>query len=143
MTLTLLSNIFRKKYTQKEHKETEKVTFDDIKIIPQNGERFLQFQIGNVKFLDSFQFLSASLDHLVSLLLKSGKHNFHQTTKYLGDIELVFAKGIYPYSYMQDRSKFDETQLPPIDCFYSTLNDEPLSPEDYKRAQDIWSFFKI
>ena len=41
------------------------------------------------------------------------------------------------------RSKFDETQLPPIDCFYNTLNDEALSPQDYKRAQDIWSFFKI
>ena len=64
MTVTLSSNIFRKKYTQKEHKKTEKVTFDDIKIIPQNGERFLQFQIGNVKFLDSFQFLAASLDYL-------------------------------------------------------------------------------
>ena len=71
---------------------------------------------------------------MVSLLFKSGKENFYNTTKYLGDHDLVFAKGVYPYSYMTDRSKFDETQLPPIENFYNTLNDEPLSDENYKRC---------
>jgi len=42
----------------------------------QNLEKYLQFQIGNLRFLDSFQFLSPSLDNLVQLLLKSGKENF-------------------------------------------------------------------
>jgi len=94
-----------------------------------NGERFL-------KFVDSFQFLSASLDDLVSLLLKSGKQNFQNTIKYLGNHDLVYRKGIYPYSYMTDRSKFQETQLPPIEKFHNTLNDEPLSAEDYQCAQE-------
>jgi len=134
---------FEKKYTEKQQKKTQKFGFDDIHIIPQNGERFLQFQIGNVKFLDWFQCLTASLDHLVGLLLKSVKENFQHTTKYLGDNDLVFAKGIYPYSYMENRSKFDETKLPSIESFYNTLNDEPLSVEDYERAQNIWTFFKI
>ena len=134
---------FQKQYTQKISGQGHKVTYDDVKIIPLNGERFLQFQIGNIKFLDSFQFLSASLESLVSLLLKSGKQNFHHTTKYLGDHDLVFAKGTYPYSYMTDRSKFDESQLPSIENFYNTLNDEPLSSQDYERAQDTWKFFDI
>ena len=133
---------FQKQYTQRQAKGG-KVTFDDVNVIPLNGERFLQFQIGNLKFLDSFQFLSASLDHLVSLLMKSGKEKFENTTKYLGDSELVFAKGVYPYSYMTDRSKFQETQLPPIEKFYNTLNNEPLSSEDYERAQNTWKFFNI
>jgi len=118
---------FEKKYTENQQKKTQNISFDDIHIIPQNGERFLQFQIGNVKFLDSFQFLTASLDHLVSLLVKSGKENIHHTTKCLGDNDLVFSKGIYPYSYMENRSKFDETKLPSIESFYNTLNDKPLS----------------
>ena len=59
------------------------------------------------------------------------------TTKYLGDNDLVFAKGIYPYSYMENRFKFDETKLPSIESFYNTLNDEPLSVEDYECAQNI------
>ena len=55
----------------------------------------------------------------------------------MGDNDLVFEKGVYPYSYMTDRSKFDQTELP------STLNDEPLSDENYLRARDIWNFFGI
>ena len=44
---------------------------------------------------------------------------------------------------MENRSKFDETKLPSIESFYNTLNDEPLSVEDYERAQNIWTFLKI
>ena len=44
---------------------------------------------------------------------------------------------------MTDRSKFEESQLPPIEKFYNTLTDEPLSAEDYERAQHIWNFYNI
>jgi len=44
---------------------------------------------------------------------------------------------------MTDRSKFGETQLPPIQDFYNSLNDEPLCVQDYERAQQIWKFFNI
>jgi len=89
---------FAKQYVQKTNARGTKTTYDDVKIIPLNAERFLQIQIGNIKFLDSFQFLSASLENLVSLLFKGGKQNFHNTIRYMGDNDLVFAKGIYPYS---------------------------------------------
>jgi len=39
--------------------------------------------------------------------------------------------------------KFKETKLPPIEAFYDTLNEEPLKPADYVRAQKIWTHFKI
>jgi len=94
----------------------------------------LQFEIGKLRFLDSYQFLSTSLDELVSLLLKSGKDNFTHTAKYLGVDDIVFAKGVYPYSYMTSRSRFVETELPPISAFYDTLKNEPLSQRDYVRA---------
>ena len=44
---------------------------------------------------------------------------------------------------MTDRSKFDQTELPPIENFYNTLDDEPLSVQDYQRSQDTWKFFHI
>jgi len=106
-----------------------------VKVIPLNGERFLLFQIGNLKFIDSFQFLSASLEHLVELLLKTGKHNFQHTIKYFGDQDFVFAKGVFLYSYFTDRSKFDETCLLHIEKFYNRLHDEPLSTDNYELAQ--------
>jgi len=133
---------FEKKYTQ-HLKKNGKISYDDIKIIPLNGERFLQFQIGNLKFLDSFQFMSTSLENLVALLLKSGKQNFPHTIRHLGDNEFTFAKGVYCYSYMTDRSKFDDAELPSIENFYNTLHDEPLSAEDYERARHIWDFYNI
>ena len=102
-----------------------------------NGEKYLSFQVGNIRFTDSFQFLSTSLDNLVSLLLKSGRDKFIHTTKHLGDSDLVFTKGIYPYSYMTGPEKFAETQLPPIEAFYNTLEEESCPPKNYDRACEI------
>ena len=57
----------------------------------------MQFQIKNVVFADLFQFLSAYLDTLVATLRKSGKENFVETTKYMGDDDIVFQKkGHFP-----------------------------------------------
>ena len=82
---------FKRKYTQ-----VSGTQFDDISVIPLNGQKYLQFQIGELRFLDSFQFLSTSLDELVSLLRKSGKEKFVHTKQHLGtDDDIVFSKGVY------------------------------------------------
>ena len=132
---------FERKHVERRNDANE-VFFDDVHIVPLNSEKYLQFQIGNLRFLDSYQFLSASLDELVSLVLKAGKHNFVHTSTNLGTKDdIVFAKGVYPYAYMSSRDKFAETQLPPIEAFHDSLKDEPLSQEDYMRAQQVWSRF--
>ena len=129
---------FQRKFVERRSGDN-KLSFDDVQITPINSEKYLQFQIGNLRFLDSYQFLSTSLDQLVQLLLKSGKQNFVHTSKYLGNGDDVFAKGVYPYAYMSSREKFAEKQLPPIESFHDTLKDEPLKQEDYVRAQETWS----
>jgi len=73
----------------------------------------------------------------VSLLLKSGRDKFKHTTKYIGDHDVVFAKGVYPYSYMCGPEKFLKTQLPLIEHFHNTLNDEEMSEKVYERAKQI------
>ena len=40
-------------------------------------------------------------------------------------------------------SKFDDTVLPDREDFYSLLNDEDISDDDYNHAQDAWNTFKI
>jgi len=132
---------FEKKYVE-HHGEDGSVSFDDVEVTPQNSEKYIQFQIGNLRFLDSFQFLSTSLQELLSLPLKSGKDNFVHTTAYLGtDDDIIFAKGVYPYSYVDSRDKFANTQLPSISEFHDKLKNEPLSAEDYLRAQITWDRF--
>ena len=75
---------FKKQYTalsgdQDNDDDEQEESYGDIHVIPLNGEKYLSFRVGNLRFIDSFQFLSTSLDNLVSLLLKSGRDKFIHT----------------------------------------------------------------
>jgi len=130
------------KLTRKTNHDCE--YFGDIRIIPLNSEKYLQFEIGELCFMDSCQFLSSSLDELVSLLAKAGKENFFHILKHLGtDDDLVFSRRVYPYSHMKSRKQLKETELPPISKFHDSLRNEPLDPQDYERAKATWSKFDI
>ena len=80
----------------------------------------MSFSFNNkLSFIDSFQFLSSSLDSLVKNLAKDD-------FKYLSQefdnnvLDLVKQKGFYPYEYMSDFEKFKE-QLPSKEKFYNLL----------------------
>ena len=61
----------------------------------------------------------------------------------LNKFVMLLRKGVYPYEYMDSWEKFDETALPPKKDFYSNLNLEDISDEDYAHAQKVWDIFKI
>ena len=42
---------------------------------------------------------------------------------------------------MASWERFEETALPPKEAFYSKLNDEHISAEDYAHAQKVWTTF--
>ena len=111
----------------------------NISVIPSNTEKFLAFQIGKLRFLDSFQFLAASLEKLVKSLPTNA---FKFISKFSPAPHLVKQKGVYPYEYMTDLSKFDEPRLPPKDKFYSALGETDITDEDYNRARDIWNVYE-
>ena len=56
---------------------------------------------------------------------------------------MLLRKGIYPYEDMDNWGKFDETTLPPKEAFYSNLNLENISDEDYAHAQKVCEVFDI
>ena len=56
---------------------------------------------------------------------------------------MLLRKGIYPYEDMDNWAKFDETTLPPKEAFYSNLNLENISDEDYEHAQKVWNISEI
>ena len=57
-------------------------------------------------------------------------------------LDLMSQKGVYPYDFMDSFDKFNE-KLPPKENFYSILNDEDVSDEDYKHAQNVWNTFSL
>ena len=80
---------------------------------------------------------------LVQSLAAVGRCKFSHTARHYPHSDLVFAKGNYPYEYIDERDRFLLTELPPIDAFYSSLFEEPITPEEYERAQKVWREFKI
>ena len=60
----------------------------------------------------------------------------------LNKFVMLQRKGVYPYGYMDSWKKFDETTLRSKEAFYSNLNLENISDEDYLHAQKVWEVFE-
>ena len=54
---------------------------------------------------------------------------------------LLRRKGVYPYDWMDDASKFSDTSLPPKSAFYNKLNNNHIPDDDYKHAKLVWDRF--
>ena len=106
--------------------------------IPNNTEKYISFSLGQLRFIDSAQFLLASLDKLVSA---NKPEAFQITARYEPDRELLLRKGVYPYEYMDSWERFEETQLPPKEDFYSKLTGASISDSVYNHAQRVWETF--
>jgi len=50
-------------------------------------------------------------------------------------------KGVYPYEYIDSWERFEETELPPKEAFWSGLKEEHATEEEYERAQEMWRVF--
>ena len=86
--------------------------------------------------------MSSSLDKLVSNLPKEALKYTSQTFQDK-ELRLMSQKGVYPYDFMDSFEKFDEAQLPRKEDFYSILNDQYISDEDYNHARKVWNTFKL
>ena len=106
-------------------------------------EQFIGFQIDGIRYLDSYKFLSSSLDDLVKNLHNDGVDRFKYTRHTFGDGDPnIFEKGVYTYEYMTCRDFFKQTSLPSMSEFYSKLKMEGITADEYKRAQEMWSTYK-
>ena len=56
---------------------------------------------------------------------------------------LSLRKGVYPYEYMDNWEKFNETSLPEKEHFYSDLNMEDITDVDYAHAKRVCKDFEI
>jgi len=110
----------------------------EVKCVANNMEKYITFSVEGLRFIDSLNFLQGSLDSLVSA---TPKESLKITSKISKGSDLLYKKGIYPYEYMDSWGRFGETRLPDKEKFYSKLNDEHITDEEYEHAQAVWEAF--
>ena len=133
----------------------------DMEVIAKNKEDYISFSIKvpvdsyidkngeekdkliELRFIDSFKFISSSLDSLTENLVSGGKKLFGFEDYSELQYDLLTRKGVYPYEYVNSWDRFNEIQLPPIDAFYSNLNTSSISEDNYQHAQRVWKEFGI
>ena len=98
---------------------------------------------------EQISFDKAEICHICKkeLLTDKVRDHCHFTGQYRGaaqleNVELLTRKGVYRYDYVSSMEKLSETQLPPKEEFYSKLNDEGISDDDYQHAINVWNTFQ-
>ena len=101
------------------------------------------------EFVDNMRSTVASLSQSIDKVSEINKEisqielikTFPNTYKFSnGDLNkfyLLLRKVVYPYEYMDSWERFNETELPDKESFYSELNKEGITDEDYAHAQKV------
>ncbi|KAB0790324.1 hypothetical protein PPYR_15335, partial [Photinus pyralis] len=120
-----------------------------IKLLPLNKEKYISFTKYvegthvNFRFIDSFRFMSSSIDKLSSYLGNDRKTITRSQSRNETEFNLLTRKGVFPYEYIDSWKKLDETQMPPQHRFFSLLTNNGVSDEDYGHALNVWNSFSI
>ena len=127
----------------------------NINCIPNSEEKYISFSKSilpddvednyknriEIRYIDSFKFVASSIDSLSKNL---SRDQFREMSNvFEKDTDLLIRKGVYPYDYMDNFERFNETELPPAKEFYSRLNDSNVDVKDYEHAQKVWKYFNI
>ena len=114
--------------------------YNKVEVLPKNSEEYISITYGNIYrklfFKDSYRFLQQGLGDIAESMKSE---DFRIMTDFYKDINLLKQKGVYPHEYIDSLEKLNETQLPPIEAFYSTLKQETITEEEYQHAQKVWN----
>ena len=93
-----------------------------IKYILKTGNTFKAIATESFIFLDIKYYLAPGYSY----------------SQYLAAYDVKETKGFFPYEYMDDIQKLDDTALPPHSAFYSSLKNENITVEEYQFCQNVW-----
>ena len=80
-----------------------------------------------------YNYLSCNTDYSNKLdekLKKRFRNTFRFSNNDINKYILLLRKGVYPYEYIDDWKKFNETSLPEKEEFYSNLKMEDITDAD-------------
>ena len=61
----------------------------------------------------------------------------------LNKFVMLLRKGVYPYEYMDNLERFDETSLPDKESFYRSSNMENIDDIDYRHGNNVFKKIKL
>ena len=115
------------------------------KIKGKEYDSFLEYE--NVKEdLIEYKYLSCNKDYsnrLDEKNFKKIKNTFKLYNYDINEFILLLGKCVFPYEYMDDWEKFNETTLPEKEQFYSNLNMEEITDADYMHRERACKDFEI
>ena len=76
-------------------------------------------------------------------LIKRFASTYEFCNKNLNKRILLLRKGAYPYEYMDNWQRFNETSLLNKESFYSNLNMENIDDIDYRHGNNVFKRFKL
>ncbi|KAK5648360.1 hypothetical protein RI129_003252 [Pyrocoelia pectoralis] len=120
-----------------------------VKLLPLNKEKYISFTklVDNTKiqyrFIESFRFMSSSLDKLSSYLENEKKTITRLNCSSDHEFNLLVRKGVFPYEYVDSWDKLNESILPAKTAFFSHLHNEDVTDEDYMHAVNVWNTFRL
>ena len=115
-----------------------------IQVIANTIEKYMTFSIGQIRFLDSCQFLNFGLEKLVETMRKS-KIEFKHTTEFYknhfyfkNNMDELYKKQVYAYSFAKSIEDYEKSHFPCIDDFFNTLTYSKCNEKDYEHAQKMY-----
>ena len=108
-----------------------------INVIPNGLEKYMNSTINNkLTFIDSFQFLSSSLDSLVKNL---NTDDFKYLSQEFDNnvLDLVKQIAFFPYEYISNFQKRKE-EFSSKEKFYSSLTDRKISGKEYEHVLNVF-----
>lgn len=134
---------------------------DEVDVIAQTKEKYISFSKNilvdsiynyekkkegkvffKIRFLDSFRFVSESLESLSNNLDSDQCIEIKKKFKDKLKFDIIRKKGVFPYSYIDDIDKLKEKNLPSKVDFFDKLSNEEISDTDYERAKNVWDIFE-
>ena len=125
------------------------------------GNEIVKTKFYKTKFIDSARFMASS-NLIVNLtegihkikckdcgykldeeLKKKFKNTFKFSNNAINKFILLLRKGVYPYEYIDDWEKFNETTLPEIEEFHSILNIEDITNVDCMHGKRVFKHPKV
>ena len=76
-------------------------------------------------------------------LIKAFASTYSFCNNDLNKFTLLLRKGVYPYKYMDNWDRFNETSLPSKESFYSNLNMEDIGDIGYRYGNNVFNKFKL